>query len=79
MTDMHRTLLVETRHWLADHPESQKLFNEALQKHDHGVFRRNTLDDLRLALELLMRSLFGNGKIIHVRSGRKVNTFEVRK
>jgi hypothetical protein len=62
LTDMHRTLLVETRHWLADHPESQKLFNEALQKHDQGVFRRNTLDDLRLALELLLRSLFGNAK-----------------
>lgn len=62
LTDMHRTLLVETRHWLADHPESQKLFKEALQKHDHGIFRRNTLDDLRLALELLLRSLFGNGK-----------------
>lgn len=62
LTDMHRTLLVETRHWLADHPESQKLFKEALQKHDHGVFRRNTLDDLRLALELLLRSLFGNAK-----------------
>lgn len=62
LTDMHRTLLVETRHWLADHPESQKLFNEALQKHDHGVFKRNTLDDLRLALELLLRSLFSNSK-----------------
>jgi len=62
LTDMHRTLLVETRHWLADHPESQKLFNEALQKHDHGVFKRNTLDDLRLALELLLCSLFSNSK-----------------
>lgn len=62
LTDMHRTLLVETRHWLADHPESQKLFNEALQKHDHGVFKRNTLDDLRLALELLLCSLFKNSK-----------------
>jgi hypothetical protein len=62
LTDMHRTLLVETRHWLGDHPESRKLFNEALQKHDHGVFRRNTLDDLRLALELLLRSLLDNAK-----------------
>lgn len=62
LTDMHRTLLVETRHWLSDHPESQKLFNEALKKHDHGVFRRNTLDDLRLALELLLCSLFRNAK-----------------
>lgn len=62
LTDVHRTLLVETRHWLAEHAESRKLFDEALQKHDHGVFRRNTLDDLRLALELLLRNLFRNGR-----------------
>jgi hypothetical protein len=62
LSDLHRTLVVETRHWLADHPESKKLFNEALQKHDNGVFKRNTLDDLRLALELLLRSLFANEK-----------------
>jgi hypothetical protein len=62
LTDMHRTLLIETRHWLVDHPESRKLFDEALQKHDHGVFKRNTLDDLRLALELLLCSLFENRK-----------------
>jgi hypothetical protein len=61
-TDMHRTLLVETRHWLSDHPGSQKLFTEALQKHDNGIFRRNTLDDLRLALEMLLHGIFGNGK-----------------
>jgi hypothetical protein len=40
----------------------RKLFDEALHKHDNGVFRRNTLDDLRLALELLLCDLFGNGK-----------------
>ncbi|MFZ6747462.1 hypothetical protein [Undibacterium sp. Ren11W] len=59
---IHRTLIVETQHWLSDHPEVKKLFDEALQKHDHGVFRRNTLDDLRLALELLVRRLFNNQK-----------------
>jgi len=62
LTDMHRTLLVETRHWLSDHPDVRKLFDEALQKHDNGIFRRNTLDDLRLALEKLLHDLFGNGK-----------------
>lgn len=62
LTDMHRTLLVETRHWLSDYPESQKLFVEALQKHDNGIFRRNTLDDLRLALEKLLHGIFNNGK-----------------
>ena len=59
---IHRTLVIETRHWLSDHSEVKKLFDEALQKHDHGVFRRNTLDDLRLALEILVRQLFDNHK-----------------
>ena len=62
LTDMHRTLLGETRHWLAEHPDSKKLFDEALQKHDNGILRRNTLDDLRLALEKLLHSIFGNHK-----------------
>jgi hypothetical protein len=63
-TDVHRTLLVETRHWLSNHPEVMKLFDEALIKHDGGVFRRNTLDDLRLALEILVRQIFGNHKTL---------------
>lgn len=61
-TDIHRTLVIETRHWLNGYPEVRKLFDEALLKHDHGVFKRNTLDDLRLALETLTRQLFGNRK-----------------
>lgn len=63
-SDVHRTLLTETRHWLSDYPEVRKLFDEALLKHDHGVFKRNTLDDLRLALEILARQLFGNYKTL---------------
>lgn len=63
-TDIHRTLVIETRHWLAGHPEVRKLFDEALHKHDHGIFKRNTLDDLRLALEILIRQIFGNSKAL---------------
>jgi hypothetical protein len=61
-SDVHRTLLTETGHWLGNYPEAKKLFDEALLKHDHGVFKRNTLDDLRLSLEILVRKLFGNNK-----------------
>lgn len=64
LTDMHRTLVVEARHWLAGHDQVRKLFDDALRKHDHGVFRRNTLDDLRLGLEILIRELFGNNKTL---------------
>jgi hypothetical protein len=59
---VHRTLVVETRHWLSNHPEVRKLFDESLLKHDHGIFQRNTLDDLRLALETLARQIFANQK-----------------
>ena len=38
------------------------MYEEAFQKHANGVFLRNLLDDLRLALELLLNSLFSNTK-----------------
>ncbi|KAF0206231.1 MAG: hypothetical protein FD173_391 [Gallionellaceae bacterium] len=63
-TDIHRTLLTETRHWLSNFPEVQKLFDEALLKHDQGIFKRNTLDDLRLSLEILVRQIFCNQKTL---------------
>jgi hypothetical protein len=63
-SDLHRTLLTETCHWLSRFPEARKLFDEALLKHDHGVFKRNTLDDLRLSLEILARQLFNNDKTL---------------
>jgi hypothetical protein len=56
------SLVVEVHHWLDGYSEVLKLYNEALQKHEHGVFRRNSLDDIRLALEKLTQNLFGNGK-----------------
>jgi hypothetical protein len=33
-------------------------YNEALEKFEHRVFHRNLIDDLRLALEKLLRSVF---------------------
>ncbi len=53
-------LTVETRHWLDGHPNVKKLYVGALQKHHAGVYLRNALDDLRLALELLAQEILGN-------------------
>lgn len=55
-------LTVEARHWLEAHPNVKKLYVEALQKHRAGVYLRNALDDLRLALELLAQEILRNGK-----------------
>jgi len=59
---VNQALIEETRHWLGEYPEALSLYSEALQKYDHGAFSRNVLDDLRLALEKLLHSLFSNHK-----------------
>jgi hypothetical protein len=61
-SQINQTLVEETKHWLADFPAAASLYNEALQKYQHGAFQRNLLDDLRLALESLLRDLFANQK-----------------
>jgi hypothetical protein len=61
-TELNKPLIVETRHWLDDFPKVKTLYDEALQKHAHGVYTRNALDDLRLALEKLLQAVFGNAK-----------------
>jgi len=55
-------LTVETRHWLDIYPDTKKLYVEALQKHKAGVYHRNALDDLRLALEKLVQTILRNAK-----------------
>ncbi|MAW86456.1 MAG: hypothetical protein CMJ42_08000 [Phyllobacteriaceae bacterium] len=63
------TLIEETRHWLDGYPESLSLYNGALEKYGHGVFHRNLLDDLRLALEKLLRDVLGNSKSLENQFG----------
>jgi len=60
--EINETLIEETRHWLDGYPEALSLYNQALEKYEHGVFHRNLLDDLRLALERLLREVFENNK-----------------
>ena len=59
---LNEVLLEQTQHWLDVFPESLQLYREALQKHEHRVFNRNALDDLRLSLEVLLKSLLRNSK-----------------
>ena len=55
-------LIIKTRHWLERHPEALEQYNNALAKFEGGIFERNTLDDMRLAFELLVKDLLSNGK-----------------
>jgi hypothetical protein len=55
-------LIEETKHWLSFFPEALSLYENAMQKHAHGLFQRNVLDDMRLALEKLTQEIVGNQK-----------------
>lgn len=68
-SDINETLIEETRHWLEDYPAALAEYNNALQKYEAGIFHRNLLDDLRLALELLLKSLFESNKSIEKQIG----------
>ncbi len=59
---VNETLIDETKHWLNDYPESLKIYEGALLKFSSKAFERNLLDDLRLSLELLLKSIFSNSK-----------------
>ena len=61
-SEINETLIEETRHWLDGYPEALALYNDALAKYESQVFHRNLLDDLRLALEKLLRAVFVNDK-----------------
>ena len=46
--------------WLKNYSRSLKQYKSAMQKYRAGVFSRNTLDDMRLAFELLVKDLFNS-------------------
>ena len=61
-SEINESLIEETRHWLQDYQDPLSLYQDALSKFQNGVFTRNLLDDLRLALELLLKAIFKNDK-----------------
>ena len=61
-SEVDQELIERTRHWLAPFEDALKPYNEAAQKNAEGVYLRNVLDDLRLALELLVCAILSNNK-----------------
>jgi hypothetical protein len=55
-------VVTDTQHWLKDFPTSLSAYESAVTKYSNGIFQRNLLDDLRLALELLLKQIFDNNK-----------------
>lgn len=61
-TGFDLALSKESEHWLSAYPKSLNLYLQALEKRKEKIYERNTLDDLRLALELLLKDIFNNEK-----------------
>lgn len=55
--EINESLIEETQHWLTDYPNASKLYNDCLEKYSNGIPQRNLLDDLRLSLETLLKSI----------------------
>lgn len=62
-------IIDHTRHWLEEFPESLQLYNKAIENYKLRSFERNILDDLRLSLELLLKSIFKNEKSLENQLG----------
>jgi len=55
-------IVSNTKHWLDKFPRALKLYSTAIDKYKLKKFERNVLDDMRLALEVLLQELFSNTK-----------------
>ncbi len=60
--EINQALIEEKKHWLQSYPDSLNLYQKALIKFNNQVYKRNLLDDLRLSLELLLKSILNNEK-----------------
>ena len=59
---VNTSLVNENIKKLENHPEAAKAYLSAIEKFNQGALERNLLDDLRLSLELLVKSILGNNK-----------------
>lgn len=60
--ELNESLIEETQHWLAEYPIALKIYKEGYEKYSNGIYNRNTLDDLRLSIETLLKQLLKNEK-----------------
>jgi hypothetical protein len=63
-SEVNQALIEQTQHWLIACPAALELYQQALQKYEGRLFARNLLDDLRLALEALLRDLLENSRTL---------------
>lgn len=66
---INESLIEETKHWLAEFSVPLDPYNAALEKWANNIHQRNLLDDIRLALELLLKGILDNEKSMENQQG----------
>lgn len=78
--EIEEEFIEETSHWLENYSDAFQNYNEAYRKYksqDEKLYR-NTLDDARLALELLLKAILDNDKSLENQQG-ELGKFIVKK
>jgi hypothetical protein len=55
-------IINNTKHWLDEFPSVLILYSKAIENYKLKSFERNVLDEMRLALEMLLKEIFANQK-----------------
>jgi hypothetical protein len=55
-------LTAQAKEFLMAYPDAYKLYTQALYNFEKGIMERHVLDDLRLSLELLLKTILNNKK-----------------
>lgn len=60
--EINLLLIAQTKNFLSNFIDARKLYEQAIEKFERNLYNRNTLDDLRLALEVLLKNVLKNKK-----------------
>ena len=55
-------LIAQAKEFLGAYPDAAKLYRQAIANFEKNIIERHVMDDLRLSLELLLKTILGNQK-----------------
>ena len=72
-------IIAKTRHWLDSYPRAQRAYEQAIEKFENGEYQRNTLDDMRFSLEMLVKDLLKNERSLENNKNDLATALKYRK
>lgn len=72
-------IIAKTRHWVDSYPRAQRAYEQAIEKFENGEYQRNTLDDMRFSLEMLVKDLLKNERSLENNKNDLATALKCRK